>query len=206
MFPSSPELSPQAIRISAANHWLEFLPPTNNTQKRNKNNCITHHHTRRITMSILSLISILLLAIPCNGFTSSPIGRGYIQKAQSSLTSSSSSRRHFQFSASAAVDNTPSSYEMSNFAKRMKNIISKDRKKVSKEKTNSKAPRNLLRIKTLEDFKQLLSNQQGKIVVVRWYAPWCKVRTGLCWYTCLVIIVSSMQCFVTLGLVENITW
>jgi hypothetical protein len=75
-------------------------------------------------------------------------------------------------SAAATLDNSQS-YEMSSFAKRMKNIIKKDAQKSQKRMKG--APKNLMRLKTLEDFKKVVGGKKDQIVVVRWYAPWCKV-------------------------------
>jgi thiol-disulfide isomerase/thioredoxin len=74
-------------------------------------------------------------------------------------------------SAAATLDNSQS-YEMSSFAKRMKNIIKKDAQKSQKRMKG--APKNLMRLKTLEDFKKVVGGKKDQIVVVRWYAPWCK--------------------------------
>lgn len=38
------------------------------------------------------------------------------------------------------------------------------------------APKNLKRLSTMDEFKKIVGDEKEKIVVVRWYAPWCKVR------------------------------
>ena len=88
--------------------------------------------------------------------------------------------RNLIITSAATLDGSPSSYEMSDFAKRMKNIIRKEEKqrntKKRTTKSNNAAPKNLLRIKTLSDFKKVVGDEKERLVVVRWYAPWCKVR------------------------------
>jgi thiol-disulfide isomerase/thioredoxin len=54
-----------------------------------------------------------------------------------------------------------------------------DDRKLKRQRQQSRhiragAPKNLLKVKTLEDFKRVVGNQKDQIVVVRWYAPWCK--------------------------------
>lgn len=90
---------------------------------------------------------------------------------------------HRQFStcitAAATLDNSASSFDTasSNFAKRMKNLIKQDtqREKAKKMTKNiAGAPKNLLRLSTMKEFKKFVGDEEDKIVVVRWYAPWCK--------------------------------
>lgn len=78
--------------------------------------------------------------------------------------------------AAAVLDPSPSSYEMSNFAQRMKNLIKKDSQKTKRPPTPEGTPSNLIRLTTLQEFKQVVGDEKDKLVVVRWYAPWCKVR------------------------------
>ena len=76
--------------------------------------------------------------------------------------------------AAAVLDPSPSSYEMSNFAQRMKNLIKKDSQKTKRPPTPEGTPSNLIRLTTLQEFKQVVGDEKDKLVVVRWYAPWCK--------------------------------
>ena len=185
---SSPQEFSQQHGSSTVHHCSAPQKPT---QRRNTK--ITRHHKKTIFMSFITVLatSLAFLSI-CNAYVPTVHKIGYIRTTPQS-SSQQSFRRHLKLSASATIDNT-SSYEMSNFARRMKNLISKDTKKSTKSKANNKAPKNLIRIETLEDFKQVLGTNQDKIVVVRWYAPWCKVR-GFLVIGLLVILLLCLSCF-----------
>lgn len=72
----------------------------------------------------------------------------------------------------STFDNPPS--EMSEFQKRMRRIVTTPaRRKNGDEKKLSKAPKNLKIVKTLDDYKKIIG-KTDKLVVVRFYAPWCK--------------------------------
>jgi len=69
--------------------------------------------------------------------------------------------------------------EMSDFQRRMRRLVTEtdDRKKVRKssKRNNGKGrPDNFQIIDTLEDYRNVIGNNQGKLTVVRFYAPWCK--------------------------------
>lgn len=72
----------------------------------------------------------------------------------------------------AATIDSPSG-SMSNFQERMKKIV----QSTQKNKTPPKQlPGNVLHVSTLEDYKKVIgSNKDEKLIVVRFYAPWCKV-------------------------------
>lgn len=70
-----------------------------------------------------------------------------------------------------AFDSPPS--EMSDFQRRMKKLIT-DKKKKKNLQSNKNAPKNLMRIDTLEEYKNVISGNREKLIVVRFYAPWCK--------------------------------
>jgi thiol:disulfide interchange protein len=63
---------------------------------------------------------------------------------------------------------------MSDFERRMKKLV----QTTPKTKTLSKnMPENIQTVETLEEFKKVIcSNKDDKLIVVRFYAPWCKVR------------------------------
>ena len=83
---------------------------------------------------------------------------------------------HFFALDALSFDNPPS--DMSDFQKRMRNLVSTAPSKVGKRRPrrNENVPDNLLVIDTLEEFKNLIQGNDDKIIVVRFYAPWCKVR------------------------------
>lgn len=72
--------------------------------------------------------------------------------------------------ASATFDK-PRSREDS-FERRMRNLVQKDVQKPRSR--NSKVPKNLKQVKTLQDYKKVVGDERERLVVVRFYAPWCK--------------------------------
>lgn len=142
-------------------------PPTLHQKKHSRDR--THHLSILSTVNLLFIAFTFLLFRPsnCNAFMPT-----------TSTSYHNTCYRNLPISAAATLDNSPSSssYEMSSFAERMKNLITKDAQR-EKRKKQSKligAPKNLLRLTTLEEFKKVVGNEKDKIVVVRWYAPWCK--------------------------------
>jgi thiol-disulfide isomerase/thioredoxin len=112
-------------------------------------------------------LSILTSSSQCQAFTASTfhsIPRNQQQQQQ---------QQRFSSLSAAVVGNSPSSYEMSSFARRMKNLIKKDTK-AEQQLTIKGAPPNLIRLETLQEFKKVIGEEKEKLVVVRWFAPWCK--------------------------------
>lgn len=63
------------------------------------------------------------------------------------------------------------------FERRMRNMVLGDEKKRKKPRAAAaNLPRNVQMITTLEDYKHVVGDEREKIVVARFYAPWCKVR------------------------------
>lgn len=75
--------------------------------------------------------------------------------------------------ASATVDKPRfrEDREMSDFEKRMRKLVQKD---AQKPRRNSKVPINLKQVKTLQEYKKVVGDEREMLVVVRFYAPWCK--------------------------------
>jgi len=67
---------------------------------------------------------------------------------------------------------------MSDFQKRMRNIVVNDsiRSKESTVGGKNGRPSNVKVVHTLNDYKVAVGNERDKVVVVRFYATWCKVR------------------------------
>ena len=42
--------------------------------------------------------------------------------------------------------------------------------------SDSKLPKNVKVVKTLDEYKKVVGDERDRIVVVRFFAPWCKVR------------------------------
>lgn len=83
-------------------------------------------------------------------------------------------------SVSAFDTGTPRDREMSDFQKRMRNLVqnqsNREKNNTAKKKNfKSKAPENLVRIETLEEYKRIVGGSKDeKVVAVRFFAPWCK--------------------------------
>jgi len=128
-------------------------------------------HRRTVRTALISTIQLLIfISIVgvttttrfCNAFTPLHVTRP-IQQRQANLPPT----------AATTLDTSPSSYEMSNFANRMKNLMNKDTQRTKKRKV-ARGPKNLVRLTTLQDFKKVVGDEKERLVVVRWYAPWCK--------------------------------
>jgi hypothetical protein len=62
---------------------------------------------------------------------------------------------------------------MSSFQKRMLERMNPTKKKPP---MNRNIPANLMKIETLLEYKKVVGGNTDKLIVVRFYAPWCKVR------------------------------
>lgn len=74
--------------------------------------------------------------------------------------------------AVAAFD-TSKDQEMSDFQKRMRNLVQAPSPIRKKPKRKSRAPDNLVKVDTLAGYKDVVGGAD-RLVVVRFYAPWCK--------------------------------
>lgn len=167
-----------AIPCSPQTNTTAFTSTKKDTIRTN-----THQYHKDTQMKILlfAITLIFTLLRPSDAFThpyhninSFTTTQSQSQQQQYTPTTN----RNLIITSAATLDGSPSSYEMSDFAKRMKNIIRKEEKqrntKKRTTKSNNAAPKNLLRIKTLSDFKKVVGDEKERLVVVRWYAPWCK--------------------------------
>ena len=66
-----------------------------------------------------------------------------------------------------------SASRMSDFQQRMKGIVKRN---VGTSRSAAERPANLRTVHTLEEYKDALDASSGKMVVVRFFATWCKVR------------------------------
>eukprot|EP00978_Attheya_sp_CCMP212_P016282 scaffold42485_cov50-Attheya_sp.AAC.13 len=76
---------------------------------------------------------------------------------------------------------TSPSRQMSDFQRRMLNIIGNEpnspyrtEKGKSPKQPSSQKPKNVEQVLTLQDYKSVVGDETEKLVVVRFYAPWCK--------------------------------
>lgn len=91
------------------------------------------------------------------------------------------------YMSAATISEHPSqssSSRMSDFQRRMKGIVKRNgvssgRKVVGSSRSAAERPANLKAVHTLEEYKDALDESSGKIVVVRFFATWCKVRNEI---------------------------
>jgi len=94
--------------------------------------------------------------------------------------------RRRTISLSSAVLESSTSKNNRSFHQRMRNLVSP----VKKPTSNKRRLKNMYVAHTLEDYKLLVGDEKDQIVIVRFFATWCKV----CLFiksTCLMIIGMS---------------
>lgn len=152
----------------------------NTIKKKMKANAANQNSSRRrqsqrCSFYRTSLLKIFFLANCCilqfriaSSFTPSS-SRSHASIPMASIRSGSESTIRVQ----ATTIDSPSG-SMSDFERRMKKLV----QTTPKTKTLSKnMPENIQTVETLEEFKKVIcSNKDDKLIVVRFYAPWCKVR------------------------------
>ena len=69
----------------------------------------------------------------------------------------------------------------SSFAQRMRSIVQKDATTTETDQlpTLDRTRSNVRTARNLSEFKAILQENQDKFIVVRWFAPWCRVSTML---------------------------
>jgi hypothetical protein len=65
----------------------------------------------------------------------------------------------------------------STFERRMRNVLIRDERK--KRPKTFAGPPNVKMVTNLQEYKKVVGEEREKIVVARFYAPWCKVCDGL---------------------------
>ena len=78
-----------------------------------------------------------------------------------------------EVSSSSLMESTPKSFE-----ERMRDLVMGGRTTTAKPtgSSDSKLPKNVKVVKTLDEYKKVVGDERDRIVVVRFFAPWCKVR------------------------------
>ena len=76
-------------------------------------------------------------------------------------------------SLSSLMESKPKSFE-----DRMRDLVMGGRTNaaIPSENSDSKLPKNVKVVKTLDEYKKVVGGERDRIVVVRFFAPWCKVR------------------------------
>lgn len=75
-------------------------------------------------------------------------------------------------SSASLMESQPKSFE-----ERMREMVNGGRKKSTGSTTvdnESKLPKNVKIVKTLEEYRRVVGGERDRIVVVRFFAPWCK--------------------------------
>ena len=75
--------------------------------------------------------------------------------------------------AGSKYDTAKSQSSGNDFRRRMKNLVKRNNQQQS---SNNDKPSNIVSAFTLEEYKDVLDKYSDKIVVVRFFATWCKVR------------------------------
>lgn len=78
----------------------------------------------------------------------------------------------------------PSMSSPPSFERRMRDLVFRNREKRSESKifvgnrrgTASSMPSNLRVVETLQEYKEVVGDEHTKVIAVRFFAPWCKVR------------------------------
>jgi hypothetical protein len=63
------------------------------------------------------------------------------------------------------------------FERRMRDMVLTNDNKKKARQTPSNLPSNVKMVTSLEEYKKLVGEETDKVVVARFYAPWCKVRS-----------------------------
>jgi len=93
-------------------------------------------------------------------------------RISTATTKSTTTTTTTTFAAASTLDSPPSS-EMSSFQKRMLQRMNPTTKKKTPIR-NKNIPDNLMKLETLEEYKNIVGGNKDKLIVVRFYAPWCK--------------------------------
>lgn len=162
-----------------------------NTRRRSHRRRASKSSSRQFLFALCSIfISTACLLKQSQAFSSSSsIYQSRISKAPSRLLSNGPvqqrHRANTSFYMSAVIEPTSqsSSTRLSDFQRRMKGIVKRNgvangRKVVGTSRSAPERPANLKEVHTLEEYKDQLDESSGKIVVVRFFATWCKVRTA----------------------------
>jgi len=106
-----------------------------------------------------------------SAFAPSSFPSNHPNRFQSSTTQAPRTSDALQLAVSAY--DTSKDQEMSDFQKRMRNLVQAPSPIRKKQKRTSRAPDNLVKVETLAEYKDVVGDAD-RLVVVRFYAPWCK--------------------------------
>lgn len=154
-----------------------------NSTRVSPTNKITEDHARRVcSCSTLFLVAVVIFFVQCPHFVSSfaPCSGRRSGRHCSGPTSTASNQAGDSFTSLfmvATAASPPSRSRTSDFQRRMRNLVTRENNR-SKPKRQGvqKDPRpdNVRVARTLESYKTLVGDERQKLVVVRFYATWCK--------------------------------
>lgn len=113
-------------------------------------------------LMICSLFALQIPTVAAFAFTSTTFAKG---TTKSSRTKTEEAK--FQLAAST-FDSPPS--EMSDFQRRMRKLAIPGKK----PRRQKNLPKNFRVVTNLEDYKRIIGGNKDKLIIVRFYAPWCK--------------------------------
>eukprot|EP00577_Skeletonema_sp_RCC1716_P021042 CAMPEP_0113388812 /NCGR_PEP_ID=MMETSP0013_2-20120614/9282_1 /TAXON_ID=2843 ORGANISM="Skeletonema costatum, Strain 1716" /NCGR_SAMPLE_ID=MMETSP0013_2 /ASSEMBLY_ACC=CAM_ASM_000158 /LENGTH=299 /DNA_ID=CAMNT_0000271825 /DNA_START=215 /DNA_END=1114 /DNA_ORIENTATION=+ /assembly_acc=CAM_ASM_000158 len=159
-----------------------------NTRRRSHRRRGSNSSSRQFLFALCSIfISAACLLKQSQAFSSSSssIHQSRISNAPSGFSlNGPTQQRHrantrFYMSSVLEPASQSSSTRMSDFQRRMKGIVKRNgvangRKVVGTSRSAPERPANLKVAHTLEEYKDQLDESSGKIVVVRFFATWCK--------------------------------
>lgn len=154
----------------------------------------SHRHRLKLSSQriILVLCSVFMCSCICKRSNAFSITPPSTHQSRSSVTSSSlfntysqpqryisrSTRYYMSAILEPPSQSSPvTASRMSDFQQRMKGIVKRNggRKMVGTSRSAAERPANLRTVHTLEEYKDALDASSGKMVVVRFFATWCKV-------------------------------
>lgn len=137
-------------------------------------------HQHRFALVKIALVATIISA--CLAFTTHAFSSSPSYSISSRRSSARSIDRRFYMSA---VAEQPSS-SMTDFQRRMRGLVKRNsnnssdgaRRRIgrgsSATRNNDQRPTNLKLVHTLEEYKEVLDEHKDKMVVVRFFATWCK--------------------------------
>jgi hypothetical protein len=122
---------------------------------------------------MLSIWMFVLLSLlhDCQGFT--------VLQQRPRSSNSSPSTSAVSYASSATVPLSDKSFES-----RMKDLVLGTKSKTPAIQKDPSKPKNIVEVTTAEEYEQIVLGETEKLVVVRYYAPWCRVSVVECFMEC----------------------
>ena len=180
----------ESIHFKTSSNYKFYMIMSNQIQCKYSSNSNSHQNKPMRISNQCSFLYLVILATSMLSMISTlPSAESFCITQPTTIRSSTQSASSTIFSkpttnfktqstssiASVTIDSPPSSSasEMSSFQKRMLERMNPTKKKPP---MNRNIPANLMKIETLLEYKKVVGGNTDKLIVVRFYAPWCKVR------------------------------